>query len=468
MSRQQFVTRMRYPVSAEELFAWHARPGAFQRLLPPWDMPKVVERTGGLEDGARTVLGLQLGGVPVRFEVEHFGLRPGVEFSDRQVTGPFAHWQHTHRVHPDGDGAILEDRIEYELPAGTLGQALGGRMIERRLGAMFGYRQRRLGRDLARHAFARDARTIAISGASGFVGRALVAFLTSGGHRVLRLVRGQAHDQDEIAWDPDAGQIDASALEGVFAMVNLGGASLAEGRWTPERKRLLRESRVRGTTLLARTLAGLKRPPEVMVSASAVGIYGQAPLSQPRTEESPPGSDFLSGIATAWEAAAEPARAKGIRVVHPRFASVLHPAGGVLAKLVPIFRTGMGGRVGSGEQPMSWITLDDAVGAIHRAIFDRRLEGPVNVSSPAPTTNADFTAELAHALGRPAVLPVPGMALRLAYGEMAELLLGGAIVLPTRLLSVGFELESPELRPALFELLGKGTPAAAATPLPAG
>jgi uncharacterized protein (TIGR01777 family) len=465
MSRQQFVTRAHYPVPAAELFAWHTRPGAFERLLPPWDMPRSIERRGGIEDGARTTLGLHVGGLPVRFEVEHFGLRPGVEFSDRQVHGPFAHWQHTHRVVPDGAGALLEDHVEYELPVGPLGQALGGKMIERRLAALFGYRQRRLLRDLGRHHALADvtSSTIAVTGASGFIGRALAAFLTSGGHRVLRI--GRHAGSADVVWDIERQQIDSAALEGVDAVVHLAGENIGGGRWTAARKRAIRESRVRGTDLLARALAGLRKPPEVLVSASAVGFYGNAPLDEPRTETSPPGNDFLAETSVAWEAAAAPARDRGIRVVHPRFASLMHPTGGALERLLPIFRAGLGGRIGSGEQPMSWVTLDDAIGAIHRAIFDRRLEGPVNVSSPQPTTNAGFTAALAQALGRPAVLPVPGLALRLAFGEMGEaLLLGGAAVLPMRLSAIGFELEAPALLPALEDMLGRGPAALALGP----
>lgn len=287
---------------------------------------------------------------------------------------------------------------------------------------------------------------VAISGASGFIGQRLVQRLRARGTRVVRLVRpGREADRDAIAWDPAASTIDASRLEGIDAVVHLAGESIAGGRWTDARKAAIRESRVRGTSLLAQTLSGLARKPRVFVSASAVGIYGDrgdAVLD----ETSASGEGFLAEVGQAWEDAADAAREAGIRMVHPRIGVVLDPSGGALAKMLLPFKLGAGGRLGDGHQFMSWIALDDAVGALAFMIEHDALSGAVNLTAPQPVTNREFTRALAHALRRPAALPVPGWALRLAVGELADAaLLGGARVLPSRLLQAGFAFEHPEL-----------------------
>jgi uncharacterized protein len=458
----EFVARSRLAAPAEEVFAWHTRPGAFERLVPPWAPVEVLERQGGVRDGARVTLKIALGPVPLRWELEHFGYQEGREFRDRQVRGPFAAWEQVHRVEPDGpDAAWLEDRIQYDLPAGSLGDWFGPALVRDRLAHTFAYRHRQIARDLARQRARGGGRSlsIAISGASGMIGGALAAFLGTAGHRVLRLVRG--HDgqrplaDDEIAWDPAAGTLDAARLEGVDAVVHLAGENLAAGRWTADRKRRIEVSRVQGTTLLARTLARLERPPRVLVSASAVGIYGpqgDAPID----ETAAPGRDFLAGVTLAWEEAAAPAAQRGIRVVHPRFGTVLDPRAGALPRFLTPFRAGVGGRLGNGRQGMSWVALDDVVGAIHHAIGSPDLAGPINVTAPGPVTNATFTRTLAEVLGRPALLPVPAFALRALFGEMADsVILGGAHILPARLVASGFRFEHPELGPALAEMLGK-------------
>jgi uncharacterized protein (TIGR01777 family) len=299
--------------------------------------------------------------------------------------------------------------------------------------------------------------TVVISGASGMIGGALAARLGAEGHRVLRLVRGQATGRtgaDEIPWDPEAGSLAADRLEGVDALVHLSGATVAK-RWSPERRRLIRDSRVKSTALLAGALANLTRPPAVWLSASAIGYYG-AHGDEPIDETAPAANDFLGEVVAAWEAAARPAAARGVRVAHPRFGVVLSPKGGALAELLPIFRMGAGGRVGSGKQVMSWVALDDAVAALRHALFDDRLAGPFNVTAPVPVTNAEFTRTLGRVLGRPTLLPVPRFAIAAAFGEMGRtVLLEGARVLPRRLEQTGFRFRYPELEPALAALLGR-------------
>jgi uncharacterized protein (TIGR01777 family) len=295
-----------------------------------------------------------------------------------------------------------------------------------------------------------------VSGASGLIGSALVRRLTMQGHRVGRLVR-RAAGPGEIAWDPAAGSLDPATLEGADAVVHLSGENVG-ARWTTARKARIRSSRVASTRLLSETLAGLQRPPHVLISASAIGIYGDRG-DEVLTEESPPGDpnrDFLVAVTRDWEKAAEPARVEGIRVVHPRFGVVLSPAGGALRKMLLPFRLGLGARLGSGKQWMSWISIDDAVEAVHQALVDDGLQGPVNVTAPEPLTNRDFTRTLARVLSRPALFAVPESALRLALGEMAGgTILSSARVVPTRLLQAGYRFGHPDLESALRHVLHK-------------
>ncbi len=296
---------------------------------------------------------------------------------------------------------------------------------------------------------------IAVTGASGMLGSALVPSLTSQGHRVSRLVRRPPRG-DEIQWDPATGRLDAVRLAGVNAVVHLAGENVG-ARWTEKRKRRIRESRVRGTRLLSETLARVPSPPRVLVSASAVGVYGnrgdEILTESSGTLNAPP--DFFVEIGREWESATEPARLAGIRVVVLRFGIILTPAGGSLARMLPPFRLGLGGPLGSGRQWMSWIALDDAVSAVQHALLTDSLDGPVNATSPNPVTNREFSATLGRVLRRPAVLPVPALALKLAFGEMAEVaLLGSQRMVPKKLLESGFAFRYPELEIALRHLLG--------------
>lgn len=294
---------------------------------------------------------------------------------------------------------------------------------------------------------------IMITGSSGLIGSALVSFLTAGGHRVTRLVRSKPRTADEAQWNPDAGTIEASRLEGLDAVVHLAGENIGAERWTDERKARIRDSRLKGTRLLSDTLAKLPQPPRVLVSASAIGYYGDRG-DQRLHEESPPGSGFLADLSRQWEAATKPAAQRGIRVVTLRTGIVLSPKGGALARMLTPFRMGIGGIIGSGKQYMSWIAIDDLIGAIVHAITTHLLHGPVNAVSPHPVTNSEFTKTLGRVLGRPTLLPLPGFAARLALGEMAdELLLFSARVEPAKLLASGYRFQYPELEPALRHLL---------------
>jgi uncharacterized protein (TIGR01777 family) len=314
----------------------------------------------------------------------------------------------------------------------------------------------RLEHDLAAHArCGGEPWRILLTGASGLVGSALAPFLTTGGHRVERLVRGAPRAAGEIGWDPLAGTLDRERLEGVDAVVHLAGESVGGGRWSAARKEAIRSSRVRGTRTLCEGLARLRAPPRVLVSASASGFYGNRG-EEPLTESSAPGEGFLAEVCGEWEAATLPAEEAGVRVVRLRIGLVLSPEGGALAAMLPAFRLGVGGRVGSGEQFLSWIAIEDLLAVIHQSLIDEQLRGPVNATSPSPIAQGEFARTLARVLRRPALLPVPAFAVRLALGEMGEaLLLEGARVLPRKLLDTGFEFSTPDLEPALRLVLGK-------------
>ncbi len=295
---------------------------------------------------------------------------------------------------------------------------------------------------------------ILISGSSGLVGSALVSFLTSRGHQITRLVRAPVSNKNsEIIWDPRQGLKDVHLLEGIDGVIHLAGENLASGRWTPERRKIIRESRIVGTQTLTSTLAKLSNKPKFLFSASAVGYYGDEG-DEILTEESPSGTTFLAKLCQDWEEATSEAQSHGIRVVHMRFGMILSSAGGALAKMLPPFQWGMGGVLGSGKQWMSWITLEDALRAIEHLLAHEPLRGPINVVSPQPVTNSEFTKSLGLTLRRPAFLNVPEFALRFAFGEMAdEVLLASQRVEPKKLLESGFKFNHSLLRLALETLL---------------
>lgn len=294
---------------------------------------------------------------------------------------------------------------------------------------------------------------VAVTGASGLIGTALCERLVAAGHEVTRLVRDRA--QSGVFWEPSKGQIDSEALQGVDALVHLAGENVGAGRWTQERRKRILESRRQGTRLISETLAQLstRGGPKVLLSASAVGLYGDRGAAW-LSEDSGAGEDFLAQVCVAWESAAEPARQAGLRVVHPRIGLVLAQRGGLLERMVPLFRLNLGGRLGNGAQFMSWITLRDMSRALEHLLMQSAFDGPVNVCAPEPATNADFTRALAGALGRVAPLPVPALALKLALGDFAQSALSSQRASAARLRESGFEFEDAELGPALRSLVG--------------
>ncbi|MGP4054264.1 TIGR01777 family oxidoreductase [Mycobacterium sp. 4D054] len=436
----------------DEVWQWHTRPGAMRRLVPPWQPMTVISEASSLADGV-AVLGLPGG---LRWVARHdpSAFVAGAQFADELSSqGPaswpprvLGGWRHTHTFSDAGSGTRVRDRVEAPIPAAALRST-------------FVYRQRQLTDDLAAHRRAAIAGAaplvVAISGASGLVGSALSAFLSTGGHRVIRLVRTPARGGDERHWDPRNPAADL--LTGVDAVVHLAGASIA-GRFTDAHRAAIRDSRIEPTRLLAASAASAPNGPRTFISASAIGIYGFDRGDTLLTEDSSRGDGFLADVVTDWEAATAPASDAGLRVATVRTGIVQAAAGGTLRLLRPLFAAGLGGRLGSGRQWLSWIGLDDLVDVYHRVLYDDGLSGPVNAVGPEPVRNADYTRELARVLHRPALLPVPALGPRVLLGEQGarELAEASQRVVPSKLLAAGHRFRHPDVADALAHQLGRG------------
>ena len=465
MKLLEYVNRAHLDASTEEVFQWMGRPGAFERLNPPWQPFRGLTRTGSIEAGGEATVLIPLGMLRLRWMLEHRDFVEGRQFREVQLKGPFAHWSHLTSAEPDGPGScFLDNRVEYSLPLGLAGRALVGGLVLRRLEAAFRYRNSILDQDLKAHRRydSMPRYKVAISGASGTIGSNLVHYLTTAGHQVKRLVRTtvpreqSGGDSSVIPWDPARGVLDGADLEEVDALVHLSGETIM-GRWTPAKKQRMRDSRVGTARLLVDTLSRLENPPKVFLCASAVGIYGSSGGDAVMDEDSPAGEGFLGELAREWEEASETAAQAGIRVVHLRLGPVVTPVGGMLKSMLPPFKAGVGGPVGAGRQYVSWISLDDVLGAIEHCMMTPSLEGPVNITAPEPVTNGELTRALGETLRRPTLFRVPGVALKAALGEMAdESLLGSTRAVPRKLLDSGYGFRHPDIETALRHVLGKG------------
>ena len=436
----------------DEVFAWHARPGAMPRLVPPWQPMTVVAEAQSLADG-RAVLGLPGG---LRWVAQHQGAEydPPRRFVDAlsseglrslppRIIGT---WRHTHDFSAVGsDATRVHDRVDAPVPAAALRST-------------FVYRHRQLADDLAAHRDAATAglrpTTVAVTGASGLVGSALTALLTTGGHRVIRLMRHAADGPDQRLWKPDDPAADL--LDGVDAVIHLAGTSIA-GRFTDAHRAEIRDSRIGPTRRLAELAARSDGGPRTFASASAVGFYGYDRGDAVLSEESARGDGFLADVVADWEAATAPAADAGLRVVAVRTGVVPAARGGTLKLMRPLFAAGLGGRLGSGRQWLSWIGIDDLVDVYYRALYDDRLVGPVNAVAPNPVRNVDYTAALARTLHRPAVLPVPSFGPRLLLGSQGarELAEADQRVLPVKLQAIGHRFRQPLVADALAHQLGR-------------
>ena len=449
----EYASVVNHPL--DEVFAWHTRPGAMRRLVPPWQPMTVVKETDSLADG-QSILGLPGG---LRWIAQHdpAGYDPPHQFvdvlsSDGLMTWPprvIGWWRHTHRYSdagagPSGEGTTrVHDIVDTTVPGAALRST-------------FAYRHRQLAEDLAAHADAAGAgrMTVAITGSAGLVGTALSAFLSTGGHRVIRLVRRDPAGPDERRWDPEHPAADL--FDGVDAVVHLAGESIA-GRFTESHRRAIRDSRIEPTRRLAEIAAAAGPGLRAFVSASAIGYYGYDCGDIVLDEDSPRGDGFLADVVADWEQATAPAAAAGLRVVPVRTGIVQAAAGGTLRLLRPLFAAGLGGRLGSGRQWLSWIGIDDLLDVYYRALYDERLTGPVNAVAPNPVRNSDYTAALAGVLHRPALLPVPSFGPRLLLGRQGavELAEANQRVAPAKLTALGHRFRQPEIADALGHQLGR-------------
>jgi len=444
-----FESTVDLPVPIAEAFAYHERSGALDRLIPPWQNVVIESSDRSLQPGSRVVLKTSLAGIPMRWVAEHRVYDPPNRFEDVALSGPFASWDHQHRFRSVTPvSSQLTDHVEYEVPLGALGRTFGGSFVRGQLRSMFAYRHRVTHDDLATAArYDLKPITIGITGATGLVGDALVPFLSLMGHQPLGAKR------DGTDADTTFG-IEQGSWNDCEAVIHLAGKSIAEKRWSSQVKQQIRSSRVEPTRRLCETLATLAKPPKVLLCASAIGIYGDRG-DERLDETSSIGNDFLAEVGHAWEDACEPARQAGIRVVNLRFGIILSPRGGALAKILLPTKLCAGGRMGSGTQRWSWIAMDDVLGAIYHCLATETLHGPVNLTAPQSVTNAEFAATLGRVLNRPAMIPAPAFALRIALGEMADaLLLSSADVAPSALLSSSYPFRFANLEVALSHMLG--------------
>ncbi|HKY57588.1 MAG TPA: TIGR01777 family oxidoreductase [Aeromicrobium sp.] len=440
--------RLDVPESPDVVFDWHRRPGALARMLPPWQPVRAVREAASLRDGV-AVLRFPAGRTWVAQHVAD-EYDDGHRFADRLASRPFLlplRWHHQHEFAAGPSGCTVTDRVTTGLPASLLT-------------AMFRYRHRQLVDDLASHCLAASTPrlTVAVTGSSGLVGSAVVPFLTTGGHRVVRLVRRPPAREDERQWDPKAP--DPATLADVDAVIHLAGASIA-GRFTASHKREVRDSRVEPTRRLAQAAAA--SGVSVFVSASAIGFYGADRGDEELDEHASAGDGFLADLVRDWENAAIAGAGPAMRVVVVRTGIVQSPRGGALRLQRPLFAAGLGGPLGAGDQWVSWIGIDDLVDVYHRALIDPRLDGVVNAVAPHPVRQRDYAAALGRALHRPAIVPTPGLAPQLLLGSEGrrEVASASQRVRPAALERVGHAFRFPQVEPALRHLLGSAPGVAA-------
>lgn len=450
-----FVRSSHLPVSCEEAFAWHERPGALERMLPPWDSFKILDQQGTLSNGGTFKVRAKIGFLKTSFLLQHQNYVRNVQYEDVQLKGLFSSWKHRYQFEKmDEKKSKLTTHIEYALPVGFLSHLVNETVLEQKLDKLFAYRHRTLINDLFLHSlYSKKKLTILVTGSTGFVASALIPFLTAGGHKVLKLQRKAENSAstDHITWDPATSTFQNSErLEHVDAVVHLAGANIAEKKWSAKRKKVLIESRVSFTKALCKALVTLKNPPKTLITASGMGIFGNRDRDDILTEDSKMGEGFLADLAHDWELACEEARKSGMRVVNLRFGAILSPAGGMLKKLITPFQFFLGGPIGSGKQFMPWISLTDVLGLILFSLASEVVTGPVNALSPGIVTNEQFCNTLAQVLDKPNAFRVPECAIKLLLGEMGEtLLLYSQNARPEKSLKYGYEFLHRDLEDTL-------------------
>jgi uncharacterized protein len=461
-TRGIFVKSTKIPATNKDAFDYHAREGALERLVPPWSILTVTSHEGNIKDGAISTLKVRLWPISFKWTAAHFGYLQDRRFQDKMVKGPFQSWIHTHSFIPDEIGhCIMEDKIAYSPPFGKLGPILLNDTIQNNLNQLFHYRHRILSNDinLWKKAQRSKGQKILITGSHGLIGSSLIPLLTAAGeHKITRLARPPSNrnnvNSHSIVWNPINDKVNVKELEGFDVVVHLAGENIF-GRWTDSKKQRILESRIKSTRLLCDSLIKLANPPSTLICASAIGFYGNQG-NEVLTEESNPGFGFLSDVCRKWEESTETARDAGIRVVNTRFGVVLTPKGGMLQKLLALSRFGIGLKLGDENKYISWVSIEDVIGSIFYSIINSSIRGPVNVVSPNPVTNLEFSKTLARIVKSKIMLPISQKLARMMLGELADAMIrSSALVVPNKLSSAGYRFVNPDLEDAFRLLLGR-------------
>jgi len=452
-----FLHQSNYPCSPQQLYDWHSRFGALERLLPPWEKTKIISREGGIDPGGKVVLKMSAGPIPFYYHAHHVESIPNEMFRDIQAKGPFSSFSHSHFFKKTEFGCTLSDKVEYSLPFGKHLPAFLKKHVHSSLEQVFHHRESIISEDIKVHLkCSSKPLRILISGSSGILGRELIPFLTTGGHQVWTLVRRKPNlKKQEIFWDPENDILNKADLPKIDAVIHLAGEYIGLSRWAEEKKQRVINSRVDGTRLISRVISSLPVKPKVFLSASAVGYYGDTNLRD-LSETKDQGNDFISKVCGLWEDSAKEANAVGIRTVFLRLGVGLTPRGGALERILETSPLGFMRRFGAGTQYISWISTDDMISAMLHCLATESLHGPVNIAAPEPVTNSEFMRTLAKVAKRPLLIPIPATLLKIVYGQMAsEILLSGCHVSCRKLVESGFEFRHPNLELALKKLLGK-------------
>ncbi len=457
MAHDIYIKRTRINAPVDKGFKWHEQDGAISRLTPPWAPLRLIRRDGiGIQKGVKVWFRLYIFKIPFLWKAEHIDYQENILFKDHQTQGPFSKWEHTHRFIPDGDNAFfMEDEVAFKLPLGLLSRPFYW-VAKKEFDRMFAYRHRVLKYDLEHSLEPEKKKRILISGASGTIGSILVPYLRTCGHEVIRLVRKSGElEHDELFWDPYAGTLDLEKAGRIDVVINLNGVDISRGKWTQKQKQKIIDSRIIPTFLLVEKMSRLSYKPEVFISSSAIGFYGDGGDAV-LTEKQNPGDCFISTVCDLWEEASRDAQKAGIRTVQLRIGVVLTPAGGALQRMEMPFKLGMGVRLSHGKQYMSWISMDDCLAAIRHIIHTPDIEGPVNLTAPEPVTNKLFSNTLAKIFSRKVFFVMPKFIALLLWGQLGkETLLTSARVIPQKLLNHKFKFQHTRLSEAFKDMLGR-------------
>jgi len=459
----KFTHKSTAQISQSVAFSWFNTPGAFIRIMPSWEKLKIIKIANPLSVGEKCEFRFALGPLSPLWVAEITEHQPNQMFCDKMIKGPFSFWEHHHIFNSISSNKEVEiiDNVEWRLPLHKLSYFFGKRIVKKRMEKMFKHRTRIFNADISRHElFLNEKRKkILVSGSNGLIGQQLCAFLSTGGHEIIPLLRPESPipvwSNTHVIWDPNTGEIIEGNLDGFDVIINLAGAGIGDKRWTKKRMNLIHDSRIGPTEKLCKLIANLSTPPELLISGSAIGWYGNRG-EEVLNETSSEGNGFLSEVSINWEKATKKASDAGIRVVHIRSGIVLSASGGALQRMLFPAKMGTGGPIAGGKQMMSWISLDDEIYAIHHIIMNKNIEGPVNLTSPESLSQKTFMKQLGKVLRRPAFLPLPGFMIKLLFGKMGTtLVVEGQNVYPQKLLENGYIFEHTDIEKCLRDCLGK-------------